>query len=606
MCIMNKNAKYNILKISIIYLFVCISTSAYSANDSILNYPIDTINGQALYRYAVQKGEGLYRVSLKFGLTQDEIMRQNPNIKADGLKLGQVLHIPIKNQSVNNQESKTENKVLNPSVEEESRDTSYIYHVIKPKETLFGLSKQYGVPIKQLEDLNPKLVPKLPAGKTLRIPRTVEAQKAADNALGEPQVISQEVVRTFSVQRTDTMLTSKNVFEQTLQTSTTPDSVSISENMPLEQQDMPRDTTAPIEQVSVWSDSYSTLFFNLQDSSEQIPMRIAYLLPIMIDAPKRDANMDRFLEFYEGSLLAINDLQKQGLRIESYIYDIEKNDITLQATLKNSALKNVDAIIGPAYPAQVELVAQFAKEERIPAIVPFTPNIHGLDTNQYLLRFNLSTQQDVELMMEYLNQRHNDIHVAIIDLEKDEESEFYKQLSELIKKNHISSVSTKVNGLRQALKSNKENLLLFSSSKIADIQACFTELSSLAWDYELSLIGQYSWGKSEIPVKMYYTSVFDANDTRKEDLYAEKFNLYYNYPLSNTRPRYDMLGYDITVFTLRLLYENQLNNQENKSIQEIIPTIDYKGIQSDIHFNTTSPVGGFINHGRVAERAADR
>ena len=148
--------------------------------------------------------------------------------------------------------------------------------------------------------------------------------------------------------------------------------------------------------------------------------------------------------------------------------------------------------------------------------------------------------------------------------------------------------------------------MLFSSTKLQDIQPLFTELNSLAWDYNLALIGQYGWGKSEIPLRMYYTSVFDANDTIKEDLYIEEFNRYYNYPLSNIRPRYDMLGYDITVYTINMLYKNQLNNEDNRPIQEIIPTIGYKGIQSDIHFEQITPEGGFINHGHVAVRKEDR
>lgn len=588
--------------LALLIAFNVISLSAFAQTDSLPDYPVDTIKGQLMYRYTVEKGEGLYRVSKKLGISQDQIIKYNPSIAADGLKLGQNIHVPV---------------VLVDAARPKSDTAQYVYHVIQPKETLYSLSKRYGVSAKDIERLNPDLVPKLPYGRTLRLPRTaqslkVQTQIAKSESQAEPQIEKQPekkaeqpvaTVLPDTTPRQPAELVSVKT-PQFLETPYIPaDSQRVDFSYPQYRQDT--DTVFSPTPLLI-GDGFPTDFLHLNDSGELIPMRVAYLLPLMLDASKRDANMDRFLEFYEGSLLAINDLQRQGLRFEVYTYDIEKNDISLQAVLQSPELKTIDAIIGPAYPAQVEMVSQFVKQERIPAVVPFTPNINSIDTNNYLLRFNLTVEQEAEILAQYFVERKSDAQVVLVDSEYGEESDASKYIIEQMKKNRVQISNVKIGNLKNVLKQNKENVLIFKSMKIQDIQNYFEEISSLTWDYQISLVGQYGWGKTRIPLKMYYASVFDADNTLKEDLYAEQFNKFYNYPLSNTRPRYDMLGYDITVYTVRMLYESQLNNADNRTLEQIIPSIDFRGIQSDIHFSAVSPQGGYVNSGRVAVRPADR
>ena len=74
-----------------------------------LDYPLDTINGQIYYRYTVERSIGLYRISLNFGVTQEEILKANPHLQNQGLRFEEVILIPAKNLSVDTpatQESK--------------------------------------------------------------------------------------------------------------------------------------------------------------------------------------------------------------------------------------------------------------------------------------------------------------------------------------------------------------------------------------------------------------------------------------------------------------------------------------------------------------------
>ena len=82
-------------KITILCLGILFAMSMH-ANDTILPYPIDTVNGTAVYRYVPEKSIGLYRISIIFGLPPDEIVQWNPQLEQRGPQLTDVLLIPVK------------------------------------------------------------------------------------------------------------------------------------------------------------------------------------------------------------------------------------------------------------------------------------------------------------------------------------------------------------------------------------------------------------------------------------------------------------------------------------------------------------------------------
>lgn len=69
------------------------------------DYPIRVVNGQEVYEYPVQKSEGLYRISVNFGVTQEELIKLNPELKTTGLKFGQTILVPVKRNQAPPKES---------------------------------------------------------------------------------------------------------------------------------------------------------------------------------------------------------------------------------------------------------------------------------------------------------------------------------------------------------------------------------------------------------------------------------------------------------------------------------------------------------------------
>ncbi|MCR5050431.1 MAG: hypothetical protein K6A36_05040 [Paludibacteraceae bacterium] len=78
-------------------LFVAISIQAQQVEENNVeekNYPTDTIDGEIVYRYQVEKSIGLYRIGVNFNVQQSDIVRLNPQLKERGLHYGETIFIP--------------------------------------------------------------------------------------------------------------------------------------------------------------------------------------------------------------------------------------------------------------------------------------------------------------------------------------------------------------------------------------------------------------------------------------------------------------------------------------------------------------------------------
>ena len=122
-----------------IFLFWGTIFISYSQNTE---YPKVMKNGVEYYEYIVRQSEGLWAISQRFGVSQAEIHKHNPEIKDNnGLKVGQLLMIPIK-------------KKVEKVASNEKERTSFQEHVVERKQTLYAISKLYDISVEELISCN--------------------------------------------------------------------------------------------------------------------------------------------------------------------------------------------------------------------------------------------------------------------------------------------------------------------------------------------------------------------------------------------------------------------------------------------------------------------
>ena len=134
-----------------------------------------TVAAQKTILHEVKPKETKYGIAKQYGITEEELDKKNPEIK-DGLKIGDLLLIkgerpkqqtpqPVVVKEVKEETSKTQASIS--SVTEE--------YTVKPKETLYSLSTQFGVSQEKLVELNPELKEGLKEGMILKVPAKTAA-----------------------------------------------------------------------------------------------------------------------------------------------------------------------------------------------------------------------------------------------------------------------------------------------------------------------------------------------------------------------------------------------------------------------------------------------
>lgn len=108
-------------KIYILIIMLCVLGGLKGLQaQELLNYPLDTINGEEVYKYRVEKSIGLYRIGVNFNVAQKDIIRLNPQLRERGLHFDELLYIPT-GRKVEPKKAEPERPVmaeLKPVVEE--------------------------------------------------------------------------------------------------------------------------------------------------------------------------------------------------------------------------------------------------------------------------------------------------------------------------------------------------------------------------------------------------------------------------------------------------------------------------------------------------------
>lgn len=545
----------------ILLIFSCL-LALFVANANTKNYPKISVDGKEYYLYTVQKSEGYYAISQRFGVPQTMIIEANPST-ANGLQLGQILKIPV-----------VENPTTVAEKENPKPDFPTKTYTVRPKDTLYSLSKKYKVSVDDILKVNPTATT-LSIGSKLYIPDSVAIKKELKKV--QEQKIKEQTEKYNAL--------TKQAFTTTVDT---------------------------LSKVTETLDSTfnSVLEFDLEDvfaKNYNGDFKVAILLPFMLDATKRDASMDRFVDFYKGCVIAADSLSKLGFNIDLYSFDIGKTHSQITSVLSNPQLKQMDLIIGPAYQSQVAYVAKFAEENKIKAIVPFSSNITDIDKNKYLYQV-VSPQK--ELYPELTDKFCEIFKDKLVIISQTgsfttyNKSGFTDLLLPKLQKNEIEytfiddfKIAAKVDSL--AALTEKEVIFLTPSSNEVLVNK-LGEQMELITSKKVSIFAFPEWSGYQIdeiyslPVYTFTSYYTDYNSNRTKrffNLFIDKFGI----PGVQQTPNYALFGFDIFNF-----FVNNLNRY-GKRFDKHLEYIEEEGIQMNFSFQKMG-LGGYSNLGFILQK----
>lgn len=123
--------------------------------------------------HTVEAKENPYSISKKYGISIDELYKLNPKVKDGKLNIGDVLVISKK------ADEKPKNTTEKPVASISGNVTKI---VLQPKQTIYGITKQYHIAEADLRKLNPELDSHLKIGDEVTLPAENVKKYADKNA----------------------------------------------------------------------------------------------------------------------------------------------------------------------------------------------------------------------------------------------------------------------------------------------------------------------------------------------------------------------------------------------------------------------------------------
>ena len=155
---------------------------------TILGTAFVILSGQQKKHTVVAK-ENPTTIAKKYGVSVDELIKQNPKIKDGKIDIGDVLIIPNKQKNTQKTEEKKEEKKEDKKSTEKKSNQKLGKIYLQPKQTIYGITRQYKISEEELRKLNPNLESHMKVGEALVLPED-KIRKYGDKAA------QQEVVDT--------------------------------------------------------------------------------------------------------------------------------------------------------------------------------------------------------------------------------------------------------------------------------------------------------------------------------------------------------------------------------------------------------------------------
>lgn len=489
-----------------------------------------------LHYHTIQPGETLYRISQRYKVSDAVICRANPGLSAANFRAGQVIVIPLTEQVGDT----TEEQPAEQTVSEEPSSPCREMHKVKRKETVFSISRAYGISEKELLDANPDVQNgKLKRGMFLCIPHK---RKLAVKRLPPVQ--------------TETP-TNEELFNRNQQAARRIQTIDVALMLP----------------------------FLLDSRGGEQALMVEYYegLLLAVDSLKRqNVNID----------LHVYDTGDRNSSLDALLSKPELKQMDIIFGPGHS--EHIKAVSDFAKEHDIRLVIPFTSKD---SEVFNNPKIYQINTPQSYL-FSQVHKLFADNFASY-----NVVFIEVGD-EKDKTEYIKGMKQELDNRGIVwrsIPMPDTQDEVAKVLDAGKPNIFIpTSGSNVALIKLlpvlqliCRTEDNP----YELHLFGYPEWQKYyndhlqafyELDT-YFYSSFYTNNLLEGPKAYHRKFRQWYNKEMANTYPKYGMLGFDTAYFFLKGL------SRYGSNLEERLGNMDYIPVQTGFHFERVNNWGGFIN-----------
>lgn len=515
--------------------------------------------------YQIAEKETLYSISKKFGVTIADLLEWNPELQ-NGPKIGQKIQIG------------------KPTVKAKNVETNpYIEHKVSRKESLYGIARMYQISIDSLKLFNPGLTEAINDGQVILIPKD-RKQAAFITHTPQHKEKTSEIAENYSISEQKLKEANPGIGEKISKDETIKIPVSNTETEKLSNKEP--------NLVNVKEDPICPADYKYINQE----FKVAIMLPFSLSEydslafnqkgkKQKDYPYFKYIQFYEGALLALDTLEKQGLKAKIHVYDVSKDvDETKKLLLKHE-LKSMDLFICVVFSKNFELIADFAKKQNIPVVNAISKRDDIVKDNPMVFKAMPSDGSQAESIVNYLKKKHVRQNVIILRANKYQGvelcSKLNTQIKNLFKTNYPGSrvvyLNDSLSKLGANLKPGYDNILISVAENQAYIMDLLRVLNNRRDTIQFSIIGLPAWDEmnnletnllSKLNVHLVTPLIVDYSDEDTK-AFIQKFHSQYMIEPDELAFK----GYDLNLYFMNALmrfgtnFQSCLQNLKVKTLQ---------------------------------------
>ena len=447
-------------------------------------------------------------------------------------------------------------------------------HVVQGGETLYSLARLHHTTIDKILSINPGLtVESLQAGQTILLP----TGGAAESPI------------THVVSKGDTMWNIAKRYNITVDEL-------VAANPEMKQADykLKKGSIINIPAVTTASNSPTQTATPISKT-----VGIAFLLPMKATGVEGE----RSVEFYRGFLMAADKLRDNGRDINIYTYNEDANQSSLVTIINKLKTQKPDVIIGPVYPAHFTEVANFAKEQQIRMVVPFSSKAWQVHTTPQLCLLNTPMQYQQIFAADLFLKIFKIRNAVFMHINNANEQTFTQQLKGRLNAAGVTTTVCNLDApltqLKSACAKNKQTVIVPDNSDPAVLRQLLERIKQFCAQYpkyKVSLFGYPGWLDHEQALRedfhvadtYIYTNAFYNPYSRGIAEFNAQYKAWFNADPLDVTPRMGLLGHDLACHLLQGLFTYGKNFTTQRTGTGML--------QSNMHFAATEAGGGLVNN----------
>lgn len=503
----------------------------------------EEINGKKFYVHIVQGGNTLWGLAQLYKVPAEKIVEFNPTA-ANGIQIGQKIVIPV--------DATTGSEQLTPVKAPE-------IHLVEKGDNLYNISKRYAVSMEEIVKLNPGSENGIAIGQELKLPANAKSPGQSANPVSTTQITFSDSIVCYTVLPHETLYSISKRFMVPIEdikklNGLKNDKVRKNDviKIPVKKEKITKVEVRKVEEIK-HQKADEELTFKTKNEYQ-----IFYLLPFALDGGN-DNFRGIATEFLMGAQLALDSLEKLGLKAKVHILDSPTDTLKFKELLLEKNVKKADLIIGPFMGNNVELAADFAKQHKIRMVSPLNQSASVLKDNPYVYNAVDSDITLIEGAAIYIAENKTSEQIVLVKVDA-KDDELYQAFRQKFLKSLPAGSKLKLLECNQAdignfiKKGGNTIFVVPSRDKIfsARFINSLEKVSSKAGSGKITVFGTKDWLNND-EIKGYYKNKFNLHFSSPYDFnytydvtkrLLRKYRAKYNTDLS----KYGTQGFDVSLY----------------------------------------------------------